>query len=246
MLLSLDATAIPEPAENASLPEPVRDHLGQVLRELYAAHQSAELSPSLDALLAQLTHALDAQSDADLRDFHAGLLKALPSLRAFAISMAGRGAEADDLVQETVLRAWQNRERFTPGTNLDAWLFTIMRNHFYSLRRKRSREVEDDDGQYAAQLAVAPRQDHGVSLMEVERALGRLPPDMRETLVLVGVQELTYEQVATMMGVAVGTIKSRVNRARARLAALLGYTGSELQADALIQSALTNRVPHRG
>ncbi|ACL56222.1 sigma-70 family RNA polymerase sigma factor [Methylobacterium nodulans] len=245
MLLSPDALAVPESADSAVLPEPVRDHLGQALRDLYAAHQARDLSPSLEALLDRLTRALEAQSDADLRAFHAGLLKALPSLRAFAISMAGRGAEADDLVQETVLRAWQNRDRFTPGTNLDAWLFTIMRNHFYSLRRKRSREVEDDEGQYAALLAVAPRQDHGVSLVEVQQALARLPPDMRETLVLVGVQELTYEQVATMLGVAVGTIKSRVNRARARLATLLGYTGCELQADALIQSALSNRVAPR-
>ncbi|MGY2052026.1 sigma-70 family RNA polymerase sigma factor [Methylobacterium sp. JK268] len=246
MLLSPDAPASPDAGDGALLPEPVRDHLGHALRELYRTHVSEDLSPSLRALLDQLTDALDAQSDADLRAFHAGLLKALPSLRAFAISMAGRTAEADDLVQETVLRGWQNRDRFTPGTNLDAWLFTIMRNHFYSLRRKRSREVEDDEGQYAATLAVAPRQDHGVSLVEVQEALGRLPPDMRETLVLVGVQELTYEQVATMMGVAVGTIKSRVNRARTRLAGLLGYTGRELQADALIQSALTSRTAPRG
>ncbi|ACA16313.1 RNA polymerase, sigma-24 subunit, ECF subfamily [Methylobacterium sp. 4-46] len=246
MLLSPDAPAVPAATDSVLLPEPVRDHLGHALRELYGAHQTAELSSSLQALLDQLTKALDAQSDADLRAFHAGLMKALPSLRAFAISMAGRTAEADDLVQETVLRGWQNRERFTPGTNLDAWLFTIMRNHFYSLRRKRSREVEDDEGQYAAMLAVAPRQDHGVSLVEVQEALSRLPPDMRETLVLVGVQELTYEQVAAMMGVAVGTIKSRVNRARSRLAALLGYTGRELQADAMIQSAMTNRGMPRG
>ncbi|MBY0295595.1 MAG: sigma-70 family RNA polymerase sigma factor [Methylobacterium sp.] len=234
LLRSFDEAAAP-----VSLAEPVRDHLGHLLRDLYAAHQSEELSAPLAALLDRLTQALAEQSDADAQAFHAGLMRALPSLRAFALSLAGRSAEADDLVQETVLRGWQNQHRFQPGSNLDAWLFTIMRNIFYSLRRKRSREVEDDDGQYAATLAVAPRQDHGISLAEVQAALGRLRPDMREVLILVGVQEVSYEQAAQIMGVAIGTIKSRVSRARTQLAAQLGYTGQDLDGDALIRSVMS-------
>lgn len=240
MLSFSDPMSTAERTVSAHLPEPVRHHLGTVLRELYAAHLSRDVPPPMHALLVRLSDALAEQSHADAQAFEIGMLSAVHSLRAFAISLAGKSTEADDLVQETLLRAWENRDRFTPGTNLDAWLFTILRNHFYSVHRKRRREVEDDEGQYAALLSVAPQQDHGVSLIEVQAALTRLPPDMRETLVLVGVHELTYEQVAAISGVAIGTIKSRVHRARTKLTELLGFSVDELRTDALFESAMAS------
>src|SRR5690242_18000372 len=119
----------PRPAEPADrcpparLPEMVRDHLGRGLRDLYREHSTRDLSPDLAALLSRLTKALAAQSDSDAHAFEAGMMEAVRSLRAFAISLSGSAVEADDLVQETLLRAWKNRLMFTPGTNLDAWLF---------------------------------------------------------------------------------------------------------------------------
>lgn len=149
------------------------------------------------------------------------LLHAVPALRAFAISLSGNPDRADDLVQETLLKAWGNRTSFTPGTNISAWLFTILRNVFYSEHRKRRREVEDADGQMAARLATHPAQDGHMDLMDFHLALQKLLPDQREALILIGGSGLSYEEAAQICGCAIGTIKSRVNRARNRLAELL-------------------------
>jgi RNA polymerase sigma-70 factor (ECF subfamily) len=149
------------------------------------------------------------------------LLTSVPALRAFAMSLCGNPDRADDLVQETLLKAWANRTSFTPGTNVSAWLFTILRNVFYSEHRKRRREVEDADGQMAARLATHPAQDGHMDLMDFHQALQHLLPDQREALILIGGSGLSYEEAAQICGCAVGTIKSRVNRARNRLAELL-------------------------
>jgi len=149
------------------------------------------------------------------------LLGAVPALRAFAMSLCGNPDRADDLVQETLLKAWGNRNSFTPGTNVSAWLFTILRNVFYSEHRKRRREVEDADGQMAARLATHPAQDGHTDLADFNTALQKLLPDQREALILIGGSGLSYEEAAQICGCAVGTIKSRVNRARNRLAELL-------------------------
>jgi RNA polymerase sigma-70 factor (ECF subfamily) len=149
------------------------------------------------------------------------MLAAVPSLRAFAISLCGNVDRADDLVQEALLRAWANLDSFQPGTNMSAWLFTILRNLFRSEYRKRRREVEDADGSYAESLTSLPNQTSHLELDEFRRALHLLPADQRESLILVGASGFSYEEAAHICGCAVGTIKSRVNRARTRLAEIL-------------------------
>ena len=149
------------------------------------------------------------------------MLAAVPSLRAFAISLCSNVDRADDLVQETLLRAMANIDSFQPGTNMSAWLFTILRNLFRSEYRKRRREVEDADGRYAESLKSHPEQTGRVEFSEFRAALAKLPSDQREALILVGASGFSYEDAANICGCAVGTIKSRVNRARTRLADLL-------------------------
>ena len=149
------------------------------------------------------------------------MLAAVPSLRAFAISLCGNVDRADDLVQEALLRAWANLGSFEPGTNMSAWLFTILRNLFRSEYRKRRREVEDADGSYAESLTSLPNQPSHLELDEFRRALHLLPADQRESLILVGASGFSYEEAAHICACAVGTIKSRVNRARTRLAEIL-------------------------
>ena len=149
------------------------------------------------------------------------MLAAVPSLRAFAMSLCGNVDRADDLVQETLLRALTNINSFEPGTNMSAWLFTILRNLFRSEYRKRRREVEDADGRFSASLKSQPEQPSHMEFEEFRAALGQLPPDQREALILVGASGFSYEEAAQICGCAVGTIKSRVNRARTRLAELL-------------------------
>jgi RNA polymerase sigma-70 factor (ECF subfamily) len=160
----------------------------------------------------------DMKLDPAIRD---QVLSTVPSLRAFAISLCGNIDRADDLVQETLLRALSHIDSFQPGTNMPAWLFTILRNLFRSEYRKRRREVEDADGRYAETLKSHPEQTGRVEFEEFRTALAKLPPDQREALILVGASGFSYEDAASICGCAVGTIKSRVNRARTRLADLL-------------------------
>lgn len=171
-----------------------------------------------------------------LRD---ALLAAVPSLRAFAISLTGQVDRADDLVQDTLLRALSNIDRFERGTNLNAWLFTILRNLFHSEYRKRRREVEDPDGSYAGRLRSQPEQGSRLDFEDFRAALATLPPDQREALLLVGASGFSYEEAANICGCAVGTIKSRVNRARSRLIQILAVEDSEdLGPDKLTRAAL--------
>ena len=149
------------------------------------------------------------------------ILATLPRLRAFAISLSGKVDRADDLVQETLLRALTNINSFEPGTNLQAWLFTILHNQFRSEYRKRRREVEDVDGRFAESLTTAPEQQSRLEFQEFRQALTQLPADQREALILVGASGFSYEDAAQICDCAVGTIKSRVNRARARLTEIL-------------------------
>jgi RNA polymerase sigma-70 factor, ECF subfamily len=155
------------------------------------------------------------------------MLSAVPSLRAFAISLCGNVDRADDLVQETLLRAWANIHSFEPGTNMSAWLFTILRNLFRSEYRKRRREVPDGDGTYADTMKTQPEQSSRVEFEEFRVALNKLPTDQREALVLVGASGFSYEEAAEICGCAVGTIKSRVNRARTRLAELMAIESAD-------------------
>ncbi|QDC09989.1 RNA polymerase sigma factor [Oceanicola sp. D3] len=149
------------------------------------------------------------------------IVKHLPAMRAFAMSLARNSAQADDLVQDSVVKAWSNFDKFKPGTNLRAWLFTILRNTFYSARRKSGREVADVDGVMAGNLASKPDHDGRLALADFQTAFATLPDEQRETLWLVGALGMSYDEAAVTCGCAVGTVKSRANRARARLAEIL-------------------------
>jgi RNA polymerase sigma-70 factor (ECF subfamily) len=156
----------------------------------------------------------------------ADLISAIPNLRAFAVSLCGNPDRADDLVQETLVKAWSNLGTFVEGTNMPAWLFTILRNIFYSEYRKRRREVADSDGAIAAKLATAPAQSGHMDFLDFRTALQKLPVDQREALILIGASGFSYEEAADVCGCAVGTMKSRVNRARNRLVELLAINSS--------------------
>jgi RNA polymerase sigma-70 factor (ECF subfamily) len=145
----------------------------------------------------------------------------IPALRAFAWSLSHNASDADDLVQDTLIKAWTNRDKFEDGTNLRAWLFTILRNTYYTNVVRRRREVRDEDGVHAATLTSPASQDWSVAMTALEAALKRLPDEHREALILVGGAGLTYEEAAEICGCALGTIKSRVNRARGRLLKLM-------------------------
>jgi RNA polymerase sigma-70 factor (ECF subfamily) len=167
------------------------------------------------------------------------MLRHLPNLRAFAFSLTNDPTRVDDLVQDAFLRGWANIDRFERGSNLGAWLFTILRHAFYTEHRKRRQEVEDPIGVHAARLKVLPEQDMALAMAELRSALAHLPSSHREALLLVGVEGLTYEQVAMLQGVAVGTIKSRVNRARQQLASRLQMKSRhEIGPDQVMQAAL--------
>jgi RNA polymerase sigma-70 factor, ECF subfamily len=155
------------------------------------------------------------------------MLTAIPNLRAFAISLSGNVDRADDLVQETLLRALANIKSFEPGTNMPAWLFTILRNQFLSDYRKRRREVADPDGSYADSLKSPPEQHSRLEFDRLRVALSQLPTGQREALLLVGASGFSYEEAAGICETAIGTIKSRVNRARARLSELLAIDSAD-------------------
>jgi len=158
-------------------------------------------------------------------NFKREMLAVLPSLRAFAVSLARRHDKADDLVQETVMKAWGKQDSFQPGTSMRAWLFTILRNEFYSQMRRKGRELPDPDGVFAGNLATHPEQYGKLDLADFKSALDSLPDDQREAIVLIGASGFSYEEAAEIAGVAVGTIKSRVNRARVKLQELLNVDG---------------------
>jgi RNA polymerase sigma-70 factor (ECF subfamily) len=181
-------------------------------------------------------------SPADPRD---ELVDHLPAMRAFAMSLTHNSAMADDLVQDAVVKAWSNFDKFKPGTNLRAWLFTILRNTYYSLYRKRRREVEDPDGVMAGQISEKPEHDGHLTMTDFREAFAKLTDEQREVLVLVGAEGFSYEDAAEMCGCAVGTIKSRTNRARKRLAELMQIDdGDELEMTDAATLAVVQGAPH--
>jgi len=153
--------------------------------------------------------------------FKNDLVAEIKNLRAFAISLSGSVSLADDLVQETLLRAWSKSDKFQPGTSLRAWLFTILRNIYYSNYRKRAREVQDSEGAYARRLTISGDQESHLDLEDFRKALTKLPAEQREVLTLVGASGLSYEEAAAICHVEIGTIKSRLSRARAKLVEML-------------------------
>ena len=212
------------PSVNEGLPRHVQDLIGRRLDEVIPRVDAVETDTRLGQVLLRLQAALlDAQAERQVsKDFSDALLAAVPRLRRFAFQRTGNAAEADDMVQATLLKAWENRSRFQAGTNLIAWLFTILRNAHINQRKRLRREVEDVDGDHAATLFLPPEQEHRIGLAELQVALNQLPPEQRETLLLVVVDGLIYEEAALVLGCQPGTVKSRVSRARERLALSMG------------------------
>lgn len=169
--------------------------------------KSAPPHVSLDAL------------EPSLRD---AMLAAVPRLRRSAMALSGQADRADDLVQETLLRAMTAIGTFRPGSNMGAWLATILHNAYRSQQRKRRREVEDPDGRHAASLVSPPGQESWMAFDELRVALVKVPPRQRQALILVGAWGLTYAEAGAACGARAGTVKSRVHRARTQLAELLG------------------------
>lgn len=154
-------------------------------------------------------------------DFKRELAAVIPHLRAFGRSLSGSRDLADDLVQESLLKAWAARTRFQAGTNMRAWTFIILRNHYLSQMRRSRFRGEWDDVTADRLLAAPAGQDKHVELSDMQRALLQLPQPQREALILVGAGGFAYEEAAEICGVAVGTIKSRVARGRAALEQIL-------------------------
>ena len=178
----------------------------------------------------------EAPSPAERAKVKADLVALMPSLRGFSRSLCANPARADDLVQETLVKALANIDRFESGSNLRAWLFTILRNTYYSELRKRRREVEDAEGAHAARLAERPAQPGAMDLEDFKAAFSKLSEEHREVLSLVGAAGASYEEAAEICGVAVGTVKSRVSRARARLSELLGMSLEEAASPVLLDA----------
>lgn len=170
---------------------------------------------------------LAAPNDPKSADPREDLVMHLPALRAFAVSLTRNVTAADDLVQDTIVKAWTHIDKFTVGTNLQAWLFTILRNTFYSDLRKRRREVPDSDGVHAATLFEKPAHDGRLAFADFQKAFDQMSPEHREVLILIGASGYTCEEAAELMSVAVGTVKSRTSRARKRLADLMGMAEGE-------------------
>jgi RNA polymerase sigma-70 factor (ECF subfamily) len=164
------------------------------------------------------------QCDDDLQTL---LIGAVPNLRAFANSLCGDPTRADDLVQDTLVKAWTDLASFEKGSNLKAWLFTILRNTYFSELRKRRREVEDANGALAERLSVLPDQQVHMDVVDFKNAFASLSDAQKEVLLLVGAEGFSYEEAAEITGAAIGTVKSRVNRARATLNKTLGLEAGE-------------------
>lgn len=163
----------------------------------------------------------DKRTASEKSDFKRELTEVVPHLRAFARGLCGRPDLADDLVQETLLKAWAAQDRFEPGTSMRAWTFVILRNAYLTDMRRNRFRGEYDEG-VAERILTAPAgQEEPIHLSDLHRALLTLPAERREALLLVGAGGFSYEEAAAIFGCAVGTIKSRVGRARAALSEML-------------------------
>ena len=183
---------------------------------------------------------MDIQTLAD-DAFKTELTGLIPQMRAFARSLCRDAVAADDLAQDALLKAWNNRSSYQAGTNMKAWTFMILRNQFYSDKRRSWRSTQLDPEVAERTLVAVSNPIASLELDEVRRALAKLPEDQREALILIGAGGLSYEEVSEICGCAIGTIKSRVSRARDRLAAII-EDGSYGQDDILPSSAMATII----
>jgi RNA polymerase sigma-70 factor (ECF subfamily) len=158
------------------------------------------------------------QRSNDAPTFESELISLIPQLRAFGRTLSGDAAQGDDLAQEALAKAWASQASYQMGTNMKAWVFMILRNQFYSEKRRSWRSSALDPEMAERTLVAVTSETGGLELDELRRALHMLPDDQREALILIGAAGLSYEEVCDITGVAVGTVKSRVSRARDRLA----------------------------
>lgn len=166
-----------------------------------------------------------------IEDFKSELTALIPHLRAFARSLCNNAAQADDLAQEAMLKAWNARDSFEAGTNMKAWAFTILRNLFYSEKRRSWRSQPLDPEVAEATIVSHDTTHDNLELLALRNALAKLPVDQREALILVGAGGLSYEEAAEIAGVAVGTVKSRVSRARKSLVELVEINAAGFNSD---------------
>ena len=174
----------------------------------------------------------------DAADFQRDLIALIPQTRAFACSLCGDASLADDLAQEALLRAWHRQETFAAGTNLRAWLFMILRNTFYSHGRRAWRSVALDPEVAERVLVTDGGQEGRLDLQDLRQALGVLPDHQREALILVGASGMTYQEASALTGVSIGTVKSRVCRARLTLQRVLAG-GAPVRNDRPVSQALS-------
>jgi RNA polymerase sigma-70 factor, ECF subfamily len=186
----------------------------------------------------------NASSDAALEaQFKRELVALIPHLRAFARTLAGEPAAADDLAQDAMMKAWDARGSYQMGTNMKAWTFMILRNQFYSEKRRSWRQTQLDQEAAERTLVAADDPESPVALDELRQSIGMLPPEQREALILVGAGGFAYEEAAEICGCAVGTVKSRVSRARRALQVILeagAYTRDGRPAGEAMRSILSD------
>ena len=175
--------------------------------------------------------------------FKAELVALIPHLRAFARTLAGDPTGADDLAQDALIKAWDARASYQMGTNMKAWTFMILRNQFYSEKRRSWRQTQLDQEAAERTLMAVDDPESPVALDELRLGLGMLPPEQREALILVGAGGFAYEEAADICGCAVGTVKSRVSRARRALQGILdvgAYTRDGRSAGDAMRSILAD------
>lgn len=177
----------------------------------------------------------------DRHPFHKLLPQHTPCLRRRALKLTANAHRAEDLVQTTLMKAWANRDRYTPETNLRAWLFTILRNTLFSEIRKYRREVQDIDGIHALRQTDEPRQEASLALKEVLSALALLPDGQRQAILLMGAYGYSQQEAAEACDCTLGTIKSRVSRGRSTLMQWLG--DAQAESDVVPCPTLPHPVP---
>jgi RNA polymerase sigma-70 factor (ECF subfamily) len=165
------------------------------------------------------------RSEENDRLFERDLVQLIPHLRAFARTLCGDAAAADDLAQDAMIKAWDARQSFQLGTNMKAWTFMILRNQFYSEKRRSWRQTQLDQEAAERTLVAVDDPSAPVELDELRQALNVLPDEQREALILVGAGGFAYEEAAAICGCAVGTVKSRVSRARRAVQSILEAGG---------------------
>lgn len=165
------------------------------------------------------------------RYFKTHLLREMPLLRRWSYVLCRNQSLAEDMTQETLTKAWANRSSFARGTNMRAWLYRILRNTYFNHLRQRKREVPDPDGALTAELKSPAAQPGKIELQEVTAAMQELSPAQRQAMILIGAQGLSYKQVARLQRVNIGTVKSRLARARQSVARMMGYDSASRRGD---------------